>query len=146
MTAGLEISRRAFLKLFAGAATIGITAPVMDQRRQPYILPGDSASWVGKGPSDMAFPGSKTVYEVHQWDGVGYPVEVWNGGYGRDRATEMYYDFDLADFSREIPDKFWHNEHIRKRYNNVHTYLREQRFGETLAEAVANLNFRQANT
>lgn len=143
MNQSLAISRRVFLKLFATATAAGVLVPAMEINRKPYVTPGETVNWVGKGPSGMSFTGGKLVQEVLPWDGVGYPVKLHNGCYGKSAELEEYYDFDLANFNREIPDKFWWSESNRKKYNNVHTYLREQRFGETTAEAVSNLNFYQ---
>jgi hypothetical protein len=137
----LDISRRLFLKLFAGAAALGTVVPAMDFNRKPYVLPSDTVSWIGTCPSSMSFIGSKSVHQVLPWDGVGYPVELWNGLYGSSRALETYYDFDLANFNREVPVRFWHDQANCDKYPNVHTYVRQMRFGESLEAAIRKLNF-----
>lgn len=140
----MNLTRRGFLKLLgaaAAAAGVGIAGiPAMDKRRDPYVVAGESVSHIGPAPG--GFIGSKVVHEVQAWDGVGYPVLLHSGIYGGGRALERYYDFDLADFQREVPDRFWHSQQNWDRYPNVHTYVREQRFGESVLEAMRKLNFR----
>ncbi|MCY1309617.1 hypothetical protein D9M70_597260 [compost metagenome] len=65
---------------------------------------------------------------------------VWNNAFGAPRALERYYDVDLADFNREIPRGFWHNP-ANRRFPNVHTWLRIQRYGESIEAAAHHLNF-----
>jgi len=93
------------------------------------------------GPHPGGFCGSQLVHEVGQWDGVGYPVLCWNHAFGSKRALERYYDFDLVNFLREVPRDFWHHRPNVHRYPNVHTFVREKRFGETVVEAMQKLNF-----
>ena len=132
------ISRRGFLKLIGSALASGATVPAFAKTRQPYVSKGEVVAYVGHCPG--GFTGSQLVHEVEAWDGVGYPVQCWNNAYGTRRALERYYDFDLADFLREVPKDFWSMPGSKK-YPNVHTWLREKRFGETVAEAMRHLNF-----
>jgi hypothetical protein len=134
------ITRRSFLKLLGLAAAAGAVIPALDMRRLPYVNAGEVVSWIGHCPHPDAFIGGKVVREVLPWDGVGYPVLVCNGAYGQHRALERYYDVDLAAFNREVPRNFWHKPENR-RFPNVHTWLRMQRYGESIEVAVQNLNF-----
>lgn len=132
------ITRRSFLKLLGIAAAAGAVVPALQLGRQPYVLPGQVATYIGHHPG--GFIGGMSVYEVLPWDGVGYPVLLWNNSYGKHRALERYYDADLADMNRELPERFWHSAENRK-YPNVHTYIRVQRFGESMEQAMRHLNF-----
>ncbi len=77
---------------------------------------------------------------VHPWDGSGYPVDLRCNSFGENVALERYYDFELACFRREVPPGFWHLVENCQRYNNVHTYVRVKRFGETVEQAVSHMN------
>ncbi len=133
------ISRRGFLKLIGAAIASGATVPAFAKHRAPYVATGEVVDYIGHHPG--GFCGGQLVHEVGQWDGVGYPVLSWNNAYGPRRALERYYDFDLANFRREVPSDFWHHPGARAKYPNVHTWVREQRFGETVVEAMRKLNF-----
>ena len=138
----MDISRRLFLKLVGGAAIAGVAAQAMTVNRSPYVIEGETVSFIGNAKS--GFIGGKGVHKILPHDGVGYPVQVWNGAYGKHRALETYYDFDLVNFSREVPSNFWHDPANCERYNNIHTFVRTKRFGETIQEAVYALNFYQS--
>lgn len=132
------ISRRGFLKLVGSALVAGIPIPAFSEGRGPYVLVGEVVGYIGHSPG--GFCGGQLVANVGEWDGVGYPVKCWNSSYGPARKLEDYYDFDLANFGRDVPKDFWHHRENVRRYPNVHAYLREQRFGETLADAMKHLN------
>lgn len=133
------ISRRGFLKLIGAAIASGAVVPAFAKTRDPYVSKGDIASYVGHCPG--GFTGGQLMHEVEAWDGIGYRVQCWNNALGQHRALERYFhDFDLADVNREIPTGFWSHPGSA-RYPNVHTWIREQRFGETVAEAMRKLNF-----
>ena len=135
----MKVSRRSFLKLIGAAVATGVAVPAFAKNRAPYVLVGESVSHIGRCPG--GFIGGKVVKEILPWDGCGYPVMLHSGIYGgRARPLERYYDFDLVNFRRELPERFW-SLPGSKRYPNVHTYVRTQRFGETIAEAMGNLNF-----
>ncbi|MDT4870860.1 hypothetical protein FQZ97_1059570 [compost metagenome] len=134
------ITRRSFLKLLGLAAAAGAVIPALDLGRAPYVNAGELVSWIGHCPHPDAFIGGKSVHAVLPWDGAGYPVLVWNNAFGAPRALERYYDVDLADFNREIPRGFWHNP-ANRRFPNVHTWLRIQRYGESIEAAAHHLNF-----
>ena len=132
------ISRRGFLKLIGAALAAGQTIPALAKNRAPYVFDGESVSYIGHCPG--GFIGSMLVHKIEAWDGIGYPAQLWNNAYGKHRKLERYYDFDLANFVRDVPHGFWSMPGSAK-YPNVHTWLREQRFGETVAEAIRHLNF-----
>lgn len=130
----MKITRRHFLKLIAASA-IGVTIPAFSKTRDPYVANAEVVNYVGH---NNGFIGGQLVKEVGKWDGIGYPVKTLTNGFPG--SIETYYDFDLADFNREIPKKFWDNPTNHKRYNNIHSFLREQRFGETVEQAVQKLS------
>jgi hypothetical protein len=133
------LTRRSFLSLIGAALAAGAIVPAMVERRKPYVAFGEVVSWVGHCPSQDAFIGGKLVRAMGEWDGVGYPVRLEDDAFGR--PARPVYDFDLCAFGREIPKHFWHEPAKRERYPNVHTWLREQRFGESVADAMRHLNF-----
>lgn len=135
----LKISRRRFLQLVGAAMASGAHVPAFSAVREPYVAVGQVVDFIGHCPG--GFVGGQLVHKVHPWDGSGYPVDLWNNAYGPARALERYYDYDLADMGREVPARFWWLEEHRSRYNNVHTYIRVKRFGETVEQAVESLNF-----
>lgn len=130
-------TRRSFLQIVAATIAAGIAIPAMAEKRAAYVSKGAVTSFVGRAPG--GFIGGQLVHAVHEWDGIGYPVDTCNNSYGRALELERYYDFDLADFKREIPPDFWHHG-AHAGYPNVHTWLRSQRFGETMAQAIEGLN------
>ena len=133
------LTRRSFLKLIGIATAAGAVVPALQFGREPYVIKGELVDYIGaRRPG--GFIGSCSVVEVHPWDGVGYPVDVRPNTFGRADERERYYDADLANMQREVPAKFWHAPANRK-YPNVHTFIRVQRFGETLEQAVRHLNF-----
>lgn len=135
------LTRRAFLqRIGIAAAALAIKIPAF-QRREPYVRKGDVVSWIGHCPSPDSFIGGKSVVAVGKWDGVGYPVTVRNQIVGPGAAVETYYDVDLCNFNREVPDRFWWDEENVRRYPNVHTYVRTNRYGERIDEAIKHLNF-----
>lgn len=132
------ISRRGFLKLIGTAVAAGAVVPAMTVGRAPYVSAGEVVDYIGRAPD--GFIGGLVVHNVGAWDGAGYPVQCWNNSYPRRAEGACYYDFDLANFRREVPPGFWTLPGSKK-YPNVHTWVRVQRFGESLAEAVQRLNF-----
>lgn len=136
----MSISRRAFLKgLAALAVSAAVPVPAFSSLRAPYITKNSGpVSYIGHCPDPASFIGAKCVHSVGEWDGVGYPVTVLSNSYPT--RKEVYYDVDLADFNKEIPPRFWHDP-ANKKYPNVHTWLRMQRYGESFEQAVSHLNF-----
>ena len=129
------VSRRSFLGLFAAAAASRIVVPAFTPPRQPYVRTGEPVSYVGLNlyPAPV-FPGSTLVREIGEWDGIGYPVALYDQGYGNPCSmAHRFYDFDLCNFNRDVPERFWHDRARRERYPNVHAYIREQRFGEPVS-------------
>lgn len=132
------ISRRSFIaRLFAAAAALAIKVPAADSRRSPYVAEGECVSYIGR--AGRGFIGAQIVSKVLPWDGTGYPVETLNNCFGPSRAIEIYYDFDLCDFDREVPDRFWWDPENCRKYPNVHTYVRTKRFGENIHQAIRSI-------
>ncbi|MGV2930169.1 hypothetical protein ACE3G8_04005 [Vreelandella venusta] len=137
-----ELSRRRFLQLLGAAFASGASVPALSMGREPYVNVGDRVDYIGTcGEGSPSFIGGRSVRAVHPWDGTGFPVDLHNGFFGSHGALERFYDFELCDFSEEVPPKFWHSEENRRLYNNVHTYVRTKRFGESISEAVKALSF-----
>lgn len=134
----MGITRRSFLKLLASVAAIGIPAPLIAKQRDPYVKVGDVVDWVGQW--GQGFIGGQVVHEIGPWNGSAYPVYLWNNAYGSARMLEVYRDCDLANMRAELPDKFWHNPDNRK-YPNAQSYIRVQRFGETIDQAAKTVMF-----
>lgn len=136
-----ELSRRRFLQLLGAAFASGVSVPALSMGREPYVQVGDCVDYIGpSGKGSRSFIGGKAVRAVHPWDGTGFPVDLQNGFFGRHGALERFYDFELCNFSKEVPPRFWHSEENSRLYNNVHTYVRTKRFGESIEEAVKALN------
>jgi len=137
------LTRRSFLKrLGVFAAALAIPIPALQARRAPYVKVGDVVSWIGHCPSPQSFIGGKRVTSIGAWDGVCYPVVVHSGVYGGwGDPYETYCDVDLSDFNRDLPPRFWCIPGHTEKYPNVHTYVRVQRYGESIEEAITNLNF-----
>lgn len=127
------MTRRSFLKLAALAATARIVIPAFIRPRLPYVRVGEVVSYIGlaKYPAP-GFIGATIVAEVGEWDGVGYPCLLTSQSYGSRHPymPERFYDSDLADLNREVPERFWWSDANRRRYKNVHEYVREQRYGD----------------
>jgi hypothetical protein len=133
----MAITRRVFLKIIATALATPAVAkmvPAFIGTRSSYVIKEDgTASYIG--PKGDGFTGACAIKEVKDWDGTGYPVVVYKNTFCTPLETETYYDFELANFQREVPDRFWWNPE-NKKYPNVHTYVLEKRFGLTLSEAI----------
>ena len=134
------LSRRSFLKLAGAAAIAGLIVPAWTPPRAPYVHVGQVVDYIG--PAPHGFIGSTLVQVVGEWDSIGYPVTLAAQSFYRGESMpHRIYDFDLCTLCDEYPADFWHHEENRRLYNNVHTYVRTKRFGETIAEAVIKLNF-----
>jgi hypothetical protein len=127
------VSRRSFLMLLGAAAASKAIVPAFAMGREPYVFVGEQVSYIGlaKYPAPV-FVGTSGVREILPWDGVGFPCRLADqaAGYRDGLMTDVFYDTDLADFRRELPENFWHDEARKARYPNVHAYVREQRYGE----------------
>jgi hypothetical protein len=113
--------------------------------RSSYVKVGQMVSYIG--PAGNGFIGSCLVTKVGEFDGMtGYQIKVDSRHQfpGLVRAgfnPVVYSDLELADFSREVPKGFWHDQANVEKYPNVHTYVRTKRYGETVAQAIDNLSF-----
>lgn len=134
------VSRRSFLKLAGAALAAGLIVPAWTPPRKPYVHVGQAVDYIG--PAPHGFTGSTLVHSVGEWDQIGYPVTLRSQCFRPGALMEhRIYDFDLCTLRDEYPPDFWHHDENRRLYNNVHTYVRTKRFGETIVEAVAKLNF-----
>lgn len=126
------VSRRSFLGLFAAAAAARIVVPAFTPPREPYVRVGEHVAYVGLNLHPApTFLGDMRVSEIGAWDGLGYPVTLAEHGFpGPASMAHRFYDCDLSNFRRDLPDRFWHDPARVERYPNVHAYVREQRFGE----------------
>lgn len=133
------LNRRSFLKLAGAATASGLIIPAWVPPREPYVRVGQVVDYIGPHPG--GFIGGEIVRAVGEWDRIGYPVTLMLNTYPRQPRPERIYDFDLCVFREEVPDDFWRHEVNQRLYNNIHTYVRTKRFGESISEAVAKLNF-----
>jgi hypothetical protein len=117
----MNITRRRFLQILV-ASSAGISFPAFTKTRDPYVMQGEVVNHIGQ---NSGFIGGQLVKNVAEWDGTGYPVTVLTNTLPAD--TETYYDFDLANFNREIPPNFWHDPYNRDHYNNMDDFVRQQR-------------------
>lgn len=130
------VSRRSFLGLLAAASAAKIIIPAFTPPREPYVQLGEDVSYVGLNLHPMpTFTGSALVREIGAWDGLGYPITLSDSPFfgGPSSMRHRYYDFDLSNFRRDLPDCFWHDPARVAKYPNVHAYVREQRFGEDVS-------------
>ena len=104
--------------------------------REPYVKLGDLVTYIGSAKT-RGFIGGCSVLSVGVWDGVGFPVRVSGNECGR----TLFYDLDLADMRKELPERFWAVKEHRRLYPNVHTYVRVKRYGESIPEAIRRLGF-----
>jgi hypothetical protein len=134
----MSLTRRQFIKSVAmGAAALAIPIPAFTVGRRPYVIEGSVVDYIGHHPG--GFIGSQVVKKIGEWDGVGFPVQLHTNTFPP--QIETYYDFDLTNMILEVPEGFWHNPANHVRYPNVHTYLRVQRFGESVEQAIRHLNY-----
>lgn len=140
----IDLTRRRFLTLAASAAAVGLIVPAFTPPRTPYVKVGTSVSYIGLGLyPEPIFSGSGLVREIHEWDGIGYPVTLGDQGYHYPPRTmsHRFYDSDLSDMLVDVPKGFWHHKPNWARYPNVHAYIRELRYGEDplrYKQAIAN--------
>jgi hypothetical protein len=129
----IDLTRRRFLQLSVAAAAVGISVPAFDPRRNPYVSEGQVVDFIGLGMyPEPGFTGGAIVAKVYGWDGVGYPVDMFDQSYRNPLPLQpgKFYDSDLACLRTETPAKFWHDKSNWGRYKNLHAYVREQRYGE----------------
>ncbi len=127
----LDLSRRRFLQLASFAAASGLIVPALTPPRAPYVKPGESVNFIGLAlHPEPTFTGGAFVREVLPWDGVGFPCVLTDHGNSNASMSHRFYDTDLCNFQRELPEHFWHDPARAAKYPNVHAYVREQRYGE----------------
>lgn len=137
-----QFSRRDFLRhVAAGTALVVVPVPAFILPRDPYVVVGEVVSFVGLGlHPEPTFIGGHLVREIGKWDGTGYPVTLFGNAVGpHNEDVTGFYDFDLANFNREVPAHFWHSATNQMRYPNLHAYVREMRFGEDPSVSWARL-------
>lgn len=130
------IRRRSFLQVAMVLPLVGATAqPAAAAPRAPFVEEGesvDSIIWHLWGERPTAPTGPLYVAKILPWDGVGYPIVLMRLGW-REEDREYfdgYYDHEWSNLRRDVPDRLWRLASNRRRYPNVHSYVREQRFGE----------------
>ncbi len=134
----MSLTRRQFIKSVAmGAAALATPIPAFTMGRRPYVIEGSVVDYIGHHPG--GFIGSQVVKKIGEWDGIGFSVQLHTNT--SPPQIETYYDFDLVDMDKEVPENFWHDPVNCALYPNVHTYLRVQRFGESIEQAIRHLNF-----
>ncbi len=128
------VSRRVFLQLFAVSAAVRLIVPAFTPPREPYVCIGESVSYVGLNFYPENFSGTTLVRSIGDWDGLGFPVELHSQGFTEPASMAFrFYDFDLSNFNRDLPERFWWDQERVKKYPNVHAYVREVRFGEPVS-------------
>ena len=132
MDRGPILSRRSFLSLAGAAIAAKVVIPAFTPPRAPYVVVGEPVAYIGlaRRPAPT-FIGSTIVRAIEDWDGVGYPCTLACQSFYRDAIMPArFYDSDLSNFLRELPDRFWWDAGRRNKYPNVHAFVREQRYGE----------------
>lgn len=130
----LTLTRRAFLALTGWSA---VARPALAcSIRDPFVVAGesvDSIIWhLWDDTRNPAPTGPLFVHEIHPWDGQGYPITLMRCGWRVDDRTffKGFHDFEWSNLRRDVPDRFWRDPAKIQRYPNVHSYVREIRFGE----------------
>lgn len=129
----MKLTRRALLGAIAAVPlipAISIAAPIRD----PYVVKGetvDSIIWhIWEDPRNPGPSGPVFVDEILPWDGKGYPIVLKRySGANEHELFTGFYDHEWSNLLRDVPDLFWHRPE-NAHYPNVHSYVREQRFGE----------------
>jgi hypothetical protein len=143
----MELSRRSFLKFIASLPALSVPF-AFSAERDCYVELNTTVNYIGHCPG--GFVGSSLVKEILPFDGTGYPVVLEAQSYWfapntlsivKNDNTVTYYDFELSNFLKDVPSNFWHDPENCRKYNNVHTYIRVKRYGETVEEAIKQLNF-----
>lgn len=145
--AAVNLTRRVVLGLFGALPFYrpSLAAPV----RKPYVQVDewvDSIIWhLWDDPRNPAPTGPLYVSEIKEWDGIGYPITLTSTGWRiEDRVPHYgFYDFEWVNFRRELPDRFWADPSRVERYPNVHSYIREKRFGEHPSAMRDRMEFNQ---
>ncbi|MER9833380.1 hypothetical protein NKJ28_00185 [Mesorhizobium sp. M0145] len=131
----IKISRRTFLgSALSLPLVVGLPAAAAHVR-EPYVFVGESVNsiiWHLWERPTFAPTGPLFVHEVLPWDGQGYPIVLAAHGWFpvQTRLYDGWYDFEWSNLRRDVPDHFWRH-HSTDEYPNLHSYVREQRFGES---------------
>lgn len=125
------INRRDFLGTIAATPLLSLPAPAAPIR-EPYVVVGeyvDSIVW-HLWDKPCAPIGPVVVHEIQPWDGESYPIILsrWIYG-GRRELWSGWFDHEWSNLRRDLPKDFWQT-HSLNDYPNVHSYVRQQRFGE----------------
>lgn len=130
----MKPTRRGFLQTIAGViGTTAVGLPVFAATRPSFVEEGEIVISLIFHMWDRprAPTGPIWVHKILDWDGTGYPLILkthdWPpGGW---QYYDGWYDFEWSNFRRDVPARFW-AFHSTDRYPNVHSYVREKRFGE----------------
>lgn len=134
IAANSALRRRDFLKGLVALPLIaaGTSGAWAVPTRPPYVVAGeivDNIVW-HRWDLPAAPTGPVWVHEVLPWDGVGYPIIIKTIDWRQTKFYRGWYDHEWVNFQREIPGRFWADHGNKIRYPNVHSYIREVRFGE----------------
>jgi len=126
----MQITRRVFTSSMVAAALIALPS-VAFSFREPFVSVGDDVSFLNfedwsrpRQPSIV----SAFVEHIGEWDGQSYPIIL---SHLRGRGSEYWdaIDAEWCIFRREVPDFHWRDVSAA-RYPNIHSFVREKRFGE----------------
>lgn len=125
------IERRQFLRgLVSVPIAIGLPALAESRalQREPYVR---VRQFVGNISLNLhpqpTFIGDAQVVDVGDWNGQFYPCLVDAGGWC---GPLPFPDHDLCILHEEYPPDFWRHAENRRKWPNVHAFVRFKRFGE----------------
>ena len=132
------LSQDVDFKLIGAAIAAGAAVPAFTKSRAPYVVAGEVVDYIGHHPG--GFIGGQIVHEVGAWDGSAIRyfcgttptvrAVIWSATTTLTSRTSLVMcraTLAPREQPREVPERC--------------TWFREQRFGETVAEAMRKLNF-----
>ena len=127
----MHITRRAFIASTVAAALLPLPSLALPSR-SPFVEVGDDVSFLYF--EDWSRPMQPTtisafVEHVGEWDGRAYPIVLSRHYLGSGFEFWDAIDAEWSMFRKEIPDFHWRNVRC-DRYPNIHSFVREKRFGE----------------
>jgi hypothetical protein len=129
-------------RLFIKSLSLFTLIPFLKSKREPYINKDDEVSYIGTYNGKKFESGALFVENVGKWTGNHYMVTVTDySGFSEPRPQYDIPDSELSCFHKEVPE--WNLSNTFNEYNNIHTYVRCKRYGESIKEAENTLNFKQ---